>query len=256
MIKPLSFANPGYPFSSRAPTSGGGPPPNADFYVQTAGTGASAMIVNGSGVVTSIAAGSNSFFLAKSAVGPGPTLLNVPSLNNATALCFPTGQVLEMDNAVPAAYLNNSPRSFYFVMYIPASENRNIFGYGTQTNRGIYDLLMYGGPYIGLHWYGGSVYSQVPVPFGKWCLFRSHYDGAGYLTNQIDNDAPLTTNCGTLGTGSAQSFRLGQGTYPGYNSTGSGVNLAHFEAYAATMTAAQDLAICNRIRTVYGMPTY
>lgn len=227
----------------------------ADYYVQTAGPGASIVTVQNTNQVASVQASSTTNFIYKSAVGTAPTIVSTPSLNNANVMAFPGGQVLELDTAVTSGYLGNSPRSFYFVMNIPSSESRNIFGYGTLASRGIYDMLMYGSN-IGLHWYGGSVYGQVAVPFGQWCLFRTHYDGAGNVTHQIDNNAAFTEVAGTLNTGTTQTFRLGEGTYASYNGTGAGVSLAHFEAFSAMHTPAQDLIHSNRIRLIYGMTTY
>lgn len=229
-------------------------PNPADFYVQTVGPGASPVITQGSNLVSSIQASATTNFIAKSAVGPPPTLVSTPSLNNANVLSFPGVQGLELDSVVPANFLGDAPRSFYFLVNIPQTESRNIFGYGTTVRHGIYDMLMYGTK-IGLHWYGGAVYSQVAVPIGQWCLFRSHYDGAGNVTHQVDNNPAFTQACGPLSTGTNQPFRLGLGTYPSYNVRGS-LSLAHFEAFPAFQTPAQDLAHSNRIRLLYGLPTF
>lgn len=221
----------------------------APFFIQTLGDDISTVVTSGINTIESITANSKNKFIPNTQVGSRPTLINAPDLKNAKVLYFNGASCLDLNMPVPSNFLGSSPRSIYILMKISTPMSRNVFGYGSNAYTATFDLLQYGNS-IGLHWYGGRVYSLVYTPVGSWVLFRVRYDGANIITNHM-NDTNSSQYTPQLNTGTVTTFRLGLGNYNGYNSEAN-VTIAHLEAYPYFTTLAQDQAIVSRINKIYG----
>jgi len=226
----------------------------AAFSLQTIGGAKSLITVDANNFVTSVSANSTDAFVSNVSVAARPKLIDAPDLMGAKVLEFGVNCFLELNVPVPATYTGSQARSFYFLVKSQTG-NRNIFGYGTNTHYGIYDILKWNsGTAIGIHVFNSGVAPLVSMSNNNtWEVFRSRCQGgSNTITNQTNNSKAVGGH-GTLFTSSQSSFRLGGGVFPNYNGNGI-VTMAHFEAYDKYTTDEEDAQIDARIRALYGLP--
>jgi|694.fasta_scaffold28372_6 hypothetical protein len=141
------------------------------------------------------------------------TLTNGPTFNT-------TERSIVFDGTDDYAQTNYSgitgtnPRTFSVWFKPDTSQNRNLLGYGTQSDKRMWDILLYNDT-VGVHLYNSGNEAGTPYTVGQWqnaTFTYSHPTIKSYMNGVYKNSVSIPT----IDTGSESNLNIGKGTYTPY----------------------------------------
>jgi hypothetical protein len=124
-----------------------------------------------------------------------------------------------------------NPRTVSIWYYSDVSQNKNLLGYGTNSNKALWDVLLYGGK-VGVHLYSSAAEAGVTYSNTVWqnIIFtyehptiKSYLDGS--YSNQYTNSS--------INTGTANNLNIAKGNYSYFYFNG---NIATVHMYDRAFT--------------------
>jgi hypothetical protein len=157
-----------------------------------------------------------------------------------------------VDDYVPTNYdgvLGTNPRSFAIWFNPNSSANKNLIGYGQETSKKMWDILLYNGN-IGIHLYNSGAEAGTPYTIGVWQYITFTYTHPtiySYMNGIYKNS--YTDN--TIDTGATKKLNIARGAYDVYayyNGT-----VANIQIYNRALSAQEVLQNFNAQKSRFNL---
>jgi hypothetical protein len=141
------------------------------------------------------------------------TLTNGPTFNTTERSIVFDGT----DDYVQTNYsgiTGTNPRTFSVWFKPDTLQNRNLLGYGTQSDKRMWDILLYNDT-VGVHLYNSGNEAGTPYTVGQWqnaTFTYSHPTIKSYMNGVYKNSVSISA----INTGSDSNLNIGKGTYSPY----------------------------------------
>ena len=180
--------------------------------------------------------------------GNDGTLVNGPTFNSNGYLDFDgTNDVV---TTTYTSITGTNPRSISVWFNPDVTQNREIMGYGTQSAKQMWDILLYNGK-VGVHLYSSTAEAGISYIVGEWqCVtFTYTHPAIKSYMNGVYNTLYSNTD---INTGEAHNLKIGDGAYGGgYNYFNGKIGPIHI--YDRELSAEEILQNYNSTKSRFGL---